>query len=169
MHSPRVEASPSSLLEIDAPHPRGALLPCSCLLSPPRSEQLRLLQRPYSRVPEVGTSNLQDLIAANRKWLEHYKNDPKLYPFTCLLPSCSKCQGRWALGRVGVSQLGRVGVSQEGPVWSMTPLQQCSADCGVLLHLVARPLFSLVPKPAAGSSLLQLDLDGNNRLKVYHY
>lgn len=73
------------------------------------SEQLRLLQRPYSRVPEVGTSNLQDLIAANRKWLEHYKNDPKL------------------------------------------------------------PLFSLVPKPAAGSSLLQLDLDGNNRLKVYHY
>uniref|UniRef100_A0A4W2BUW5 Centrosomal protein of 164 kDa n=1 Tax=Bos indicus x Bos taurus TaxID=30522 RepID=A0A4W2BUW5_BOBOX len=73
------------------------------------SEQLRRLQHPSSRVPQVGTSNLQDMIAANRKWLEHYKNDPKL------------------------------------------------------------PLFSSVPKPAAGSSFLQLDLDENNRLKIYHY
>ncbi|XP_019831104.2 centrosomal protein of 164 kDa isoform X7 [Bos indicus] len=73
------------------------------------SEQLRRLQHPSSRVPQVGASNLQDMIAANRKWLEHYKNDPKL------------------------------------------------------------PLFSSVPKPAAGSSFLQLDLDENNRLKIYHY
>ncbi|KAF4008913.1 hypothetical protein G4228_000079 [Cervus hanglu yarkandensis] len=48
------------------------------------SEQLRLLQRPYSRVPEVGVSNSRDTIAANQKWLEHYKNHPKLYPFSCL-------------------------------------------------------------------------------------
>ncbi|XP_043756069.1 centrosomal protein of 164 kDa isoform X6 [Cervus elaphus] len=81
------------------------------------SEQLRLLQRPHSRVPEVGVSNSRDTIAANQKWLEHYKNHPKL----------------------------------------------------VLLHLVARPLFSSVPKPAAGSSFLQLDLDESNRLKTYHY
>ncbi|KAM9768528.1 centrosomal protein of 164 kDa isoform 5-T5 [Dama dama] len=73
------------------------------------SEQLRLLQRPYSRVPEVGISNSRDMIAANQKWLEHYKNHPKL------------------------------------------------------------PLFSSVPKPAAGSNLLQLDLDESNRLKTYHY
>ncbi|XP_043336718.1 centrosomal protein of 164 kDa [Cervus canadensis] len=73
------------------------------------SEQLRLLQRPYSRVPEVGVSNSRDTIAANQKWLEHYKNHPKL------------------------------------------------------------PLFSSVPKPAAGSSFLQLDLDESNRLKTYHY
>ncbi|XP_070240255.1 LOW QUALITY PROTEIN: centrosomal protein of 164 kDa [Bos mutus] len=73
------------------------------------SEQLRRLQHPSSRVPQVGASNLQDMIAANRKWLEHYKNDPKL------------------------------------------------------------PLFSSVAKPAAGSSFLQLDLDENNRLKIYHY
>ncbi|XP_043756036.1 centrosomal protein of 164 kDa isoform X2 [Cervus elaphus] len=73
------------------------------------SEQLRLLQRPHSRVPEVGVSNSRDTIAANQKWLEHYKNHPKL------------------------------------------------------------PLFSSVPKPAAGSSFLQLDLDESNRLKTYHY
>ena len=78
-----------------------------------------------------------------------------------LIPSRSNCQGRWALGRVGASQ--------EGPVWPVTPPQPCSADCGVLLHLVARPLFSSVAKPAAGSSFLQLDLDENNRLKIYHY
>lgn len=49
------------------------------------------------------------MIEANRKWLEHYRNDPKLQ------------------------------------------------------------LFSSVPKPAAGSRLLQLGLDEHNTLKVYHY
>ena len=39
---------------------------------------------PLPEFPQVGASNLQDMIAANRKWLEHYKNDPKLYPFSCL-------------------------------------------------------------------------------------
>lgn len=46
------------------------------------SEQLRLLQRPHSHVPEAGSTNFQGMIEANRKWLEHYKNDPKLYPFS---------------------------------------------------------------------------------------
>ncbi|XP_030615437.1 centrosomal protein of 164 kDa isoform X4 [Delphinapterus leucas] len=41
------------------------------------SEQLRLLQRPPSQVPEAGSTNFQDMIEAHRKWLEHYKNDPK--------------------------------------------------------------------------------------------
>ena len=78
-------------------------MPGSCLLSPPCSEQLRLLQRPYSRVPEVGISNLQDTTVANQKWLEHYKHDPKLYPFSCL-PNPDPfplCQCRWALGGWG--------------------------------------------------------------------
>ncbi|XP_061059573.1 centrosomal protein of 164 kDa isoform X9 [Eubalaena glacialis] len=73
------------------------------------SEQLRLLQRPPSQVPEVGSANFQDIIEAHRKWLEHYKNDPKSH------------------------------------------------------------LFSSIPKPTAGSGLLQLGLDENNRLKVYRY
>ncbi|XP_047608172.1 centrosomal protein of 164 kDa isoform X7 [Phacochoerus africanus] len=72
------------------------------------SEQLRLLQRPHSQVPNLGSTNFQDMLEANRKWLEHYKEDPKLH------------------------------------------------------------LFSSVPRPTAGSSLLQLGLD-ENRLKVYRY
>ncbi|KAM9659654.1 centrosomal protein of 164 kDa-like [Trichechus inunguis] len=72
------------------------------------SEQLRLLQHPHSQLPEAGSANFQGMIEANRKWLEHFKNDPKLRPFS-------------------------------------------------------------VPKPTARSGLLQLGLDENNRLKVYHY
>ncbi|XP_046542067.1 centrosomal protein of 164 kDa isoform X2 [Equus quagga] len=75
------------------------------------SEQLRLLQRssPRPQVPEAGSTNFQGMIDANRKWLERYKNDPKLH------------------------------------------------------------LFSSVPKPTAPLGLLQLGLDENNRLKLYHY
>ncbi|XP_023600064.1 LOW QUALITY PROTEIN: centrosomal protein of 164 kDa [Myotis lucifugus] len=47
-------------------------------------EQLRLLQHPHSHVPEVGSASLQGMIEANRRWLEHYRNDPKLYPFSHL-------------------------------------------------------------------------------------
>nr|KAF6464487.1 centrosomal protein 164 [Rousettus aegyptiacus] len=48
------------------------------------SEQLRLLQRPHSHVPEAGSTNFQGMIEANRKWLEHYKNDPKLHLFSSM-------------------------------------------------------------------------------------
>ncbi|XP_070282228.1 centrosomal protein of 164 kDa isoform X1 [Myotis yumanensis] len=47
-------------------------------------EQLRLLQHPHSHVPEVGSASLQGMIEANRRWLEQYRNDPKLYPFSQL-------------------------------------------------------------------------------------
>ncbi|XP_072678287.1 centrosomal protein of 164 kDa isoform X7 [Canis lupus baileyi] len=73
------------------------------------SEQLHLLQRSQAHGPGVGSPDFQSMIEANRKWLEHYRNDPKLQ------------------------------------------------------------LFSSVPKPAAGSRLLQLGLDEHNTLKVYHY
>uniref|UniRef100_A0ABI8A297 WW domain-containing protein n=1 Tax=Felis catus TaxID=9685 RepID=A0ABI8A297_FELCA len=46
------------------------------------SEQLRLLQRAHPQVPEVGSTDVQGLIEANRKWLQRYKNDPKSYPLT---------------------------------------------------------------------------------------
>ncbi|XP_010627676.1 centrosomal protein of 164 kDa isoform X3 [Fukomys damarensis] len=46
------------------------------------SEQLRHLQRPHSRVPEVGSTSIQDMIEANRKWLDHFKNDPKVHLFS---------------------------------------------------------------------------------------
>uniref|UniRef100_A0A8C8Y140 Centrosomal protein of 164 kDa n=1 Tax=Panthera leo TaxID=9689 RepID=A0A8C8Y140_PANLE len=74
------------------------------------SQQLRLLQRAHPQVSEVGSTDVQGLIEANRKWLQRYKNDPKSYPLTA------------------------------GP----------------------RGL-------AASSDFLQLGLDENNRLKVYHY
>nr|XP_012629106.1 centrosomal protein of 164 kDa isoform X3 [Microcebus murinus] len=41
------------------------------------SEQLRLLQRPHSQIPQAGSTNFQGMIDANRKWLENFKNDPK--------------------------------------------------------------------------------------------
>uniref|UniRef100_A0A667ILV7 Centrosomal protein of 164 kDa n=1 Tax=Lynx canadensis TaxID=61383 RepID=A0A667ILV7_LYNCA len=72
------------------------------------SEQLRLLQRAHPQVSEVGSTDVQGLIEANRKWLQRYKNDPKR-------------------------------------------------------------LFSAGPRLAASSDFLQLGLDENNRLKVYHY
>ncbi|KAL2807334.1 centrosomal protein of 164 kDa isoform 2, partial [Daubentonia madagascariensis] len=46
------------------------------------SEQLRLLQRPHSQIPEAGSTNFQGMIEANRKWLENFKNDPKLHLFS---------------------------------------------------------------------------------------
>lgn len=70
------------------PHVR----PLPPILSPPLSlsshrpplpsEQLRLLQRAHSHSssPEVGSTDFQSLIDANRRWLEHYRNDAKLYP-----------------------------------------------------------------------------------------
>ncbi|XP_040339068.1 centrosomal protein of 164 kDa isoform X4 [Herpailurus yagouaroundi] len=73
------------------------------------SEQLRLLQRAHPQVSEVGSTDVQGLIEANRKWLQRYKNDPK------------------------------------------------------------SRLFSSGPRLAASSDFLQLGLDENNRLKVYHY
>ncbi|XP_058519835.1 centrosomal protein of 164 kDa isoform X2 [Ochotona princeps] len=72
------------------------------------SEQLRFLQRPHSQAPEIGNTNFQGIIEANRRWLERFRNDPKSH------------------------------------------------------------LFS-VPKPAATVGLLQLGLDEDKTLKVYHY
>ena len=46
------------------------------------SEQLRLLPRPRSHIPDVGSTNFQGMIEANLKCLERYKSDPKLYPFS---------------------------------------------------------------------------------------
>ncbi|XP_036913412.1 centrosomal protein of 164 kDa isoform X3 [Sturnira hondurensis] len=41
------------------------------------SEQLRLLPRPQSRIPDVGSTDFQGMIEANLRWLERYKSDPK--------------------------------------------------------------------------------------------
>lgn len=65
------------------PCSRDPLPPALLLPLPSPSEQLRLLQRPHSQVPNLGSTNFQDMLEANRKWLEHYKEDPKLYPFSC--------------------------------------------------------------------------------------
>ncbi|XP_038179834.1 centrosomal protein of 164 kDa isoform X2 [Arvicola amphibius] len=73
------------------------------------SEQLHLLQHSHSRVPKMDSASVQSMIESNRKWLEHFKNDPKVQ------------------------------------------------------------LFSSAPKPTATSNLLQLGLDENNRLNVFHY
>ncbi|XP_036048004.1 centrosomal protein of 164 kDa isoform X5 [Onychomys torridus] len=73
------------------------------------SEQLHLLQRSHSRVPSMDSVSVQSMIESNRKWLEHFRNDPKVQ------------------------------------------------------------LFPSVPKPTTTSNFLQLGLDENNRLNVFHY
>ncbi|XP_029337440.1 centrosomal protein of 164 kDa [Mus caroli] len=76
------------------------------------SEQLHFLQRSHPRVPRMDGVSIQSLIDSNRKWLEHFRNDPKVQ------------------------------------------------------------LFSSVPKATTTSNLsnlLQLGLDENNRLNVFHY
>ncbi|XP_051012295.1 centrosomal protein of 164 kDa [Acomys russatus] len=45
------------------------------------SEQLHLLQRSHSRVPKDSVS-IQNMIESNRKWLEHFRNDPKVQLFS---------------------------------------------------------------------------------------
>ncbi|XP_035884421.1 centrosomal protein of 164 kDa isoform X9 [Phyllostomus discolor] len=60
------------------------------------SEQLRLLPRPQSHIPDVGSTNFQGMIEANLKWLERYKSDPKLHLFSVHKPSAT----------LGLQQLG---------------------------------------------------------------
>uniref|UniRef100_A0A6I8NFP1 Centrosomal protein of 164 kDa n=1 Tax=Ornithorhynchus anatinus TaxID=9258 RepID=A0A6I8NFP1_ORNAN len=42
------------------------------------SEQLRLLQHSHPRTHKVGSLNVQHMIEANKKWLEHFKKDLKV-------------------------------------------------------------------------------------------
>lgn len=81
-------------------------------------EQLRLLQRPHSHVPELDSTNFQGMIEANRKWLERYRSHPKLYPFS-LFPNSglSSCCGCWMAGLGWAAGLVLVPWgSEEGPV-----------------------------------------------------
>nr|KAF6437219.1 centrosomal protein 164 [Molossus molossus] len=52
-------------------------------------EQLRLLQRPHSHMPEGGSASLQGMVEANWRWLEQYKNDPKLRLFSLHKPGAT--------------------------------------------------------------------------------
>ncbi|XP_045871948.1 centrosomal protein of 164 kDa isoform X6 [Meles meles] len=63
------------------------------------SEQLRLLQRARSQGSglEVGSTDFQSMIEANRKWLEHYRNDPKLHLFSSV-PKPAATSGLLHLG-----------------------------------------------------------------------
>ncbi|XP_012910355.1 centrosomal protein of 164 kDa isoform X12 [Mustela putorius furo] len=63
------------------------------------SEQLRLLQRAHSHGSglEVGSTDFQSMIEANRKWLEHYRNDPKLHLFSSV-PKPAATSGLLHLG-----------------------------------------------------------------------
>lgn len=98
-------------------------------------EQLRLLQRPRSHIPELDSTNFQGMIEANRKWLEHDRSHPKLYPFSRFpysgLSSCCGCWDGWAgLGcRACVSALGVQGGSCFALDPSLSPPWACSADC----------------------------------------
>lgn len=53
---------------------------CSTQPLPLPSQQLRLLQPSRPHIPEVGGTDFQGMIEANRKWLEQYKKDPRSYP-----------------------------------------------------------------------------------------
>ncbi|XP_029429977.1 LOW QUALITY PROTEIN: centrosomal protein of 164 kDa [Rhinatrema bivittatum] len=73
------------------------------------SEQIRLLQQSQLRVPEPDRQTIQTMIDANKKWLENFKNDPKV------------------------------------------------------------PLYTRTTTTSPSPGLLQLGLDENNQIKVYHY
>lgn len=105
------------------PHVR----PLPPILSPPLSlsshrpplpsEQLRLLQRAHSHSssPEVGSTDFQSLIDANRRWLEHYRNDAKLYPLVPIIAGVAEMGYRACVCALGVGREGprttRVGPS----------------------------------------------------------
>ncbi|XP_047547673.1 centrosomal protein of 164 kDa isoform X6 [Lutra lutra] len=63
------------------------------------SEQLRLLQRAHSHGSslQVGSTDFQSMMEANRKWLEHYRNDPKLHLFSSV-PKPAATSGLLHLG-----------------------------------------------------------------------
>ncbi|XP_025749486.1 centrosomal protein of 164 kDa isoform X3 [Callorhinus ursinus] len=63
------------------------------------SEQLRLRQQSLSHGsgPEAGSTDFQSMIEANRKWLEHYRNDPKLHLFSSV-PKPAATSGLLQLG-----------------------------------------------------------------------
>uniref|UniRef100_A0A452T4V1 Centrosomal protein of 164 kDa n=1 Tax=Ursus maritimus TaxID=29073 RepID=A0A452T4V1_URSMA len=71
------------------------------------SEQLRLLQRAHSHSssPEVGSTDFQSLIDANRRWLEHYRNDAKH-----LLSSVPKPAATSGLLQLGIDENNRLRV-----------------------------------------------------------
>ncbi|XP_074191524.1 centrosomal protein of 164 kDa isoform X5 [Rhinolophus sinicus] len=63
-------------------------------------EQLRLLQRPRSHIPELDSTNFQGMIEANRKWLEHDRSHPKLHLFSSV-PDPTATPGLLQLGLDG--------------------------------------------------------------------
>ncbi|XP_012865329.1 PREDICTED: centrosomal protein of 164 kDa isoform X7 [Dipodomys ordii] len=71
----------------------------------PVSEQLRLLQRPHSRVPEMNNTDIQKMIESNRKWLEDFKNNPQTHLF-----SVSKSTGTSELLQLGLDENNRLNV-----------------------------------------------------------
>ncbi|XP_069080819.1 centrosomal protein of 164 kDa isoform X2 [Pleurodeles waltl] len=73
------------------------------------SEQLRLLHHSQLRIPENDRHTVQGMIDSNKRWLENFKNDPKV------------------------------------------------------------PLFARTGKTPGSPGVLQLGLDENNQIKVYHY
>ncbi|XP_021526849.2 centrosomal protein of 164 kDa isoform X4 [Aotus nancymaae] len=70
------------------------------------SEQLRLLQHSHSQVPEVGSTTFQGIIEANRRWLDHVKNDHKLHLFS----SAPKPTATLNLLQLGLDEHNRVKV-----------------------------------------------------------
>lgn len=46
------------------------------------SEQLNLLQHSHSRAPKMDSVSIQSMIESNKKWLDHFRNDPKVQLFS---------------------------------------------------------------------------------------
>ncbi|XP_040585775.1 centrosomal protein of 164 kDa isoform X2 [Mesocricetus auratus] len=47
------------------------------------SEQLNLLQHSHSRAPKMDSVSIQSMIESNKKWLDHFRNDPKVSSPRC--------------------------------------------------------------------------------------
>ncbi|KAM4827964.1 centrosomal protein of 164 kDa isoform 2-T3 [Thomomys bottae] len=71
----------------------------------PVSEQLRLLQRPHSRVPEMNNMDIQAMIESNRKWLESFKSNTQTHLFPMPKP-----MGTSELLQLGLDENNRLNV-----------------------------------------------------------
>lgn len=71
------EAASSPLFHSEGYSPDG-FPPCILL---PGSEQVCLFQQCHFQAHETEMPNIQGMIEANKKWLESFKQDSKMYPF----------------------------------------------------------------------------------------
>ncbi|XP_040902771.1 centrosomal protein of 164 kDa-like isoform X2 [Toxotes jaculatrix] len=110
----------------------------------PVSEHSRSL-RSMQKSVEVDGQRLQGLIDGNKRWLEMRKKDTSMYP------SVTHTQPH-TLTHKKVQY----------------PHEERTRQC-LVFNLISVPLFTRYRAPSSTSGLVQLGLDDNNQIRVYHY